>query len=261
MALPYFDNAAPFYTEATQKIDGTTSFTVRKYYDGLGQLVQTQQAGVLLDNACSSDGDTNPNSCDVVSDTWYDAYGQAVRQSVPYTATMSSDYHTPRPSRPETLTAYDILGRTLVITNTDNTMQTFGYSDTLLSGVPYLEAKATDAKGNATLSRGDLWGRAARVIPASGPGVAYGYDAAGRLITTTYGTAETFLDYDLAGRKKSMDDPDMGVWEYTYNGAGGLVAQEDARGCTTLLGYDPLNRLRTRRPTATVLHRSPPPNP
>jgi YD repeat-containing protein len=41
-----------------------------------------------------------------------------------------------------------------------------------------------------------------------------------------------------------MTDPDMGTWNYTaYDALGNLLAQTDARSCTTTLAYDHLNRL------------------
>ena len=57
---------------------------------------------------------------------------------------------------------------------------------------------------------------------------------------------ETTIGYDLAGRKTSMVDPDMGSWSYTYYALGNLLTQTDARGCTTTLGYDSINRLSTK---------------
>jgi len=53
----------------------------------------------------------------------------------------------------------------------------------------------------------------------------------------------TTLGYDLAGRKSTMSDPDMGTWSYTYDAAGNLKTQLDARNITTTLFYDDLQRL------------------
>ena len=166
VALSYFDNATPFYTAATQKIDGSTSFTVRKYYDGLGRLVQTQQVGAVVGGTAR----------DVRTDSYFDAYGRVIQQSMPYDTAQGTGFS--RTGSSFTYTAYDVLGRTLVITGADNTAQTFVYSDTLVSNIPYLETKTTDANGHATTSRSDLWGRAALVTPPTGPGVSYAYNPA-----------------------------------------------------------------------------------
>ena len=54
------------------------------------------------------------------------------------------------------------------------------------------------------------------------------------------------MTYDNAGRKLEMDDPDMGGWSYAYDALGNLTQQTDARGCTTNLTYDLLNRLKQK---------------
>lgn len=35
--------------------------------------------------------------------------------------------------------------------------------------------------------------------------------------------------YDSAGRKREMRDPDMGWWRYSYDPAGNLTSQTDAK--------------------------------
>jgi len=82
-----------------------------------------------------------------------------------------------------------------------------------------------------------------QVIPPTGTGVSYTYDEADRLTSAAYGSASTTLDNDLAGRKISMSDADMGSWSYTYDALGNLTRQKDARGQRICLYYDPLNRL------------------
>jgi YD repeat-containing protein len=51
------------------------------------------------------------------------------------------------------------------------------------------------------------------------------------------------MTYDLLGRKTAMSDPDMGQWSYTYDDAGNLISQTDARGRKTCFYYDALGRL------------------
>ncbi len=76
--------------------------------------------------------------------------------------------------------------------------------------------------------------------------MSYTYDEADRLTNAAYGSASTTMLYDLAGRKTSMNDADMGSWSYTYYAVGNLKTQTDARGCVTTLGYDVLNRLTSK---------------
>ena len=114
--------------------------------------------------------------------------------------------------------------------------------------------KYTDAGDNTTETHYDVRGRVELVDPPSGPSIGYEYDGLDRLITsnilngTTIVMANT-IEYDYAGRKTGMDDEDMGEWEYSYD-ALNLTSQEDARGCTTSLSYDSMNRPIERSYTA-----------
>ncbi|MFZ2423772.1 MAG: hypothetical protein WA029_21775, partial [Anaerolineae bacterium] len=52
----------------------------------------------------------------------------------------------------------------------------------------------------------------------------YSYDVAGRLLTVQdHASNQTTLTHDLLGRKTSMNDPDMGAWQYRYDAVGNLV--------------------------------------
>ena len=133
-------------------------------------------------------------------------------------------------------TTYDVLGRTGYVYATDNTYSHYVYKD--------LETEVTDARGYTTHTTTDVWGRTTWVIPPTGASVHYtSYDTQGRLQQVQYGTATTNLTYDIAGRKLTMDDPDLGDWSYTYDALSNLSTQHDARGCTITMSYDSLNRL------------------
>jgi YD repeat-containing protein len=139
-----------------------------------------------------------------------------------------------------------VLGRTLTNRATDGATTSYLYWKGYVSNVPYLNTTVTNPRGYDTTTQSDIWGRAVYVTPPTGPGVGYAYDAADRLITTARGGSTTQLSYDFGGRKTGMNDPDMGVWHYTYDALGNLLTQTDARnngGCVTTIGYDLLNRL------------------
>jgi YD repeat-containing protein len=57
------------------------------------------------------------------------------------------------------------------------------------------------------------------------------------------GIGVTSMSYDLAGRKTSMGDVDMGLWRYAHDRRGNLTQQTDARSKATCLAYDVLGRL------------------
>ncbi len=222
----------PFWTEAQQRIVGTTYFTLRKYYSGLGQLLQTQVVGAVIGTSTK----------DILTDTFYDTGGRVYQQTVPYEATTGENYHIRNTGAAFTETLYDILGRATEITATDLATTGYAYTDGYASSVPYLDTTVTNPRGNATTTRSDAWGRVTKVTPAIAPYVSYTYDGADRLLSVVRGGATTTLTYDIGGRKLSMNDPDMGLWRYTYDALGKLVTQTDAKGCITTLAYDTLNR-------------------
>ena len=81
----------------------------------------------------------------------------------------------------------------------------------------------------------------------------YRYDPLGNLIETidagnadgAIGNSSTVF-YDKRDRKTRMDDPDMGIWTYTYNAFGELIGQRDAENNQVSMRYDVLGRLVTR---------------
>jgi YD repeat-containing protein len=62
------------------------------------------------------------------------------------------------------------------------------------------------------------------------------------MLTAERGGAEMSLTYDKAGGKLTMDDPDLGDWNYAYNALGSMTRQMDAKNQVTCLYYDNLNR-------------------
>lgn len=211
---------------------------VRKFYNGLGQLIQTQSVGVKLESATLQD---------IFVDYTYNAAGQMWKQSMPYNLnTGGSGYHPPS-GQDFTQTTYDVLGRSVLATATDGTttQTTYAITNTLTSAAPLAETCVIPAgdETRKSCSYANAWGQTVKVDAPLGPGVDYEYDAAGQLITVTYGTAVSTFDYNHAGMKTSMDDADMGAWTYGYDAQGKLTAQTDARGCTTSLDYDSLGRL------------------
>jgi RHS repeat-associated protein len=94
----------------------------------------------------------------------------------------------------------------------------------------------------------------------------YQYDAADALIKVTNHLGHnTHNVYDLLGRKIAMCDPNMGTastlqscstgqtgaWVYTYNLAGDLLTQKDAKNQTLCLEYDVVGRPTVKKQGAT----------
>ena len=116
---PFSNN--PFYTQVTQRVNATTTFSTRKYYNGLGQLLQTEAMGASVNGA--------PR--DILVDTFYDASGRVESQSVPYDKPTSNSYHGRDAYQPATETSYDPLDRVVEITAPDETQTMYTYAITL----------------------------------------------------------------------------------------------------------------------------------
>ncbi len=238
----------PFWTQASQKIDASNSLTVRKFYDGTGELIQSQTAGALV----------NGTTQDIIVDYRYDIYGRLASQSEPYSITPGSGYHTPN-GQYFTTTAYDVLDRPTSVTAPDGSVTSSAYS-IVTGSTPGFETDRTDANNHMTKTITDMWGNTVQVIPpsgsGSGPSMSYGYDVAGHLLTATRGSGSyariTTYTYDIGGRVVSMDDADMHyldyvngwqIYIYTYDALGNLVSQGEPNSQMVCQYYDALNRM------------------
>jgi YD repeat-containing protein len=180
-----YQDAFPFTTTITQKIDSTRSYTVQRVYDGMGRQTKITSGGSMVDTIYQSPTVTS--------------------QSMPY-VTGETIYYTTTTVNPS--------ARTVTVTAPDG-------PPTSTNG---LAATLTDARNNSTTTTKDVWGRVVSVAPPMGPGVTYTYDELNHLKTATRGGVTMAMKYDNAGRKIGMDDPDMGTlgtttddnWAWTY---------------------------------------------
>ncbi|MBN1427227.1 MAG: hypothetical protein JXB07_02505 [Anaerolineae bacterium] len=243
-AYPGGSDPVPLMVEMWQRVEGTDYYSQRKFYNGLGQLIQAQTTRVNV----------GADLQDVIVDYQYDDNGRLIKQTVPYAiGAWTSWGSSPTPWRGQaidghevTTTSYDDLGRPEQVTAPDLTVTGYEYGD--------LYTTVTDPRGTHTTSYSDIWGRTTLVEALEGANVRYHYDVADRLVRvdqlSTGPLAKmitTTLSYDLAGRKIEMNDPDMGVWSYSYDALGNLSYQDDAKGQRVCLYYDNLNRLSGKR--------------
>ncbi len=184
----------------------------------------------------------------------YDSYGQLVSQSG-----AGAEVATP-----SLAFSYDPVGRLVSAKVGTNAAQTFTYDDRNLlvssagpagaSSFTYTAAgrvaTRTDAAGTAsyTYTGGQL---ASVVDPVSGATIAYGYDAADRPTTVTYGTGgpvET-LGYDAAGRVTSDTVAQAGTTVYGYQDTftGDLVTSQTVVGTGAGVGTNTYTYDRSQR--------------
>src|SRR5256884_931194 len=245
--------------DRTRRLNSTTTATYRAFYDGLGHLVETRSPA--------------PGGQDVVRYSFYDASQRLFQQSVPYLVAAYSGppgaaaYAVPDSGQAVTTYTYDALGR--VVTTTDalsfQTPKSYAVvcapAGTGDAGC-FEQTLTVDARNHQSGVLADALGRTAYEQRYTGGGpytlyatAKYSYDYLGELVKIVQpdGVTQTTFGYDMAGRKTSMTDPDLGSQTYTYDQDGNLVQSVDARGGvgTIFAGYDGLDRPIWRNTTNT----------
>jgi RHS repeat-associated protein len=185
------------------------------------------------------------NNDTILQDTQYDELGRVRRTSRPYFSNVNPSYWT-------TYT-YDVYDRPIRVDNPDGSIVTTEYNG--LETTINRERRGDNGYTAVTAKQiKNLQGKIAETIDAIGSGggtatgsrTLYTYHPFGELETVTpqnNGGAITSISYDKRGRKVSMDDPDMGHWEYVHDALGNLRWQKDAKGQVTIMEYDQLNRM------------------
>jgi len=230
----------------------------RKLYNGFGELIQEQ--GPDENWTTNMDG-CNPGSAggEVVVTHTYDGLGRKIRTSTPRSRPQWS-WSTSAPwnedwSNGYTQITYDPIGRTRTERSPNGMQKTYyyAYRDTSIvaEGINENDRLVSwshqDELGRTTLLRSYRWENGSWVVDAE---VQLGYDASDRLTkverrngSSGAWTLLTTLNYDLAGRKTSMWDADLGSWSYAYDKLGQLIRQTDARSKSTCTNYNPLGQI------------------
>jgi RHS repeat-associated protein len=238
--------------DKTQRLNSTTTATSRAFYDGLGHLIETRSPA--------------PGGQDVVRYSVYDASQRLAFQSVPYLVSAytgapgAAAYSTPDTGQAGTSSSYDGLGRLTSSKDALSFQTTKSYAVVCNAAgtgdaACYEQTLTIDPKGHQSGTLVDGLGRTAyeqRYTGNSGSNYAvyatarYSYDFVGDLVKIVQpdGVTQTAFGYDMAGRKTSMTDPDLGGQTYGYDQDGNLVQSVDARGSagTIFVGYDGLDR-------------------
>ena len=177
--------------------------------------------------------------------TEYNRLGQVSRTSRPYYENDPILWETP---------TYDNRGRVRQVTAADGTVTRNIYNG-LTTTTIVDENGADQQRVNVTNGLDQL----VSVTDDDGNTIEYFYDPIGNLVRTRDSAGnETTLTYDIRGRKKTQNDPDMGLWTYEYNALDELVSQTDANqravNESTTMEYDKLGRLirRTEREGVSV---------
>jgi YD repeat-containing protein len=202
-----------YYTTSTSS--GAPASTV--YYDSLNRELRKTTVGF--------DGRI------AIVDKLYNNLGQVASTSRPYFPGEAVSW---------TQFQYDVLGRTVKITEPDGGVTQSSYNG--------LTVSVTNALNHTTQQIKNGLGQVVQTTDAKGNGLAFSFDPFGNPLKTIdpKGNAVT-LSYDLRGRKIAMTDPDMGAWSYGYDVLGEMLWQKDAKGQITYVSYDLLGRVVKRQ--------------
>ena len=200
--------------QISKTVSGSSPITI--YYDMLGREVMKESTAF--------DGRT------IYKASNYDEFGRVASTSLPYFSAATAQWHTYQ---------CDVLGR--------NTQEIF--PDASSTSVIYAGLTTTyiNNKGQVSKKVKNTQGKLVQSIDSASNSNFYQYDALGYLTSVTDAVGNTTsMSYNKRGHKLSMDDPDMGRWEYAYNVFGKLVWQKDAKGQEATIEYDLLNRMTKR---------------
>ena len=172
----------------------------------------------------------------IVQDTAYDRFGRISRKSRPY---YQGD--TPQWAR----FFYDQLDRVVQEDAPDGGQVLYSYGP--LTKTATTKVAGGDVTELVRTETYDVLNRLVSVVEPGGVTTTFAYDALDNRVQVTDSAGNTTrMQYDIRGRKIAMDDPDMGHWDYRYNGFGELVFQQDNKLQQVRMGYDALGRRLTR---------------
>lgn len=247
----------PFYIKYKLRLGlqaGTNEHTWQtRWFDGRGRTIQ--------------DVSPRQGSNTVRVDTAYTINGQFEKATLPFEVTVTAPdaYRVPTWTQPKISTEYDGLGRPTREVNPDGNYVAYVYS--------WLQrVDRHDEALHWKFTYTDVYGRISTVIEydTSDPGylpqnvanhiaTEYTYDVLDNQMSVKRNAwvsapntpVVTTMEYDGLGRKKAMNDPDMGRWEYGYDNGGNLISQKDALYLSNptdfanhllLIDYDNMNR-------------------
>ncbi len=227
----YYDYALPRQKITWIKENGVGN-TIDKYEyrDGLGRLIQAITFG--------------EDNKSIITRIHYDEMGRKYLVEGPFFASGVGYPKEPPTEYPWQQTFYDDRGRPVRVDSPD------AEHGTITATISYsgFSTIMQDPDGAKKTETKDYLGRVIQVIEHGDYEqqyiTRYEYNAAGDpLKTIDAENNETIITYDTLGRKRTIQDADMGYWAYTYDDNGNLKTQTDAKNQTITFTYDELNRV------------------
>jgi RHS repeat-associated protein len=229
----------------------------RVYYDRAGREIRAVTQGF----AASGEAPV------VYKDTRYGRYGGKQWQSEPYFRDLGSSLYVGSGGTTygRNHTVYDALGRPVATYVADQkgtdvvpdgsglpaTKSIVTYGGNTITTTVYVAVSGGGTQARTRNEEKNAIGEIVRVTDALGAQVAHQRDAFGNLIKTRDALGNQIVNgYDRRGRRKSMNDPNSGLWTYDYNALGELISQQSpnqrAAGTATTMTYDVLGRVKTK---------------
>lgn len=228
--------------DGVDPVNGLESY---RYLDGRGRTAQIR-----------TEAGPNPLGGFRVIDITYDSRGLESLKTRPYFSSGTS--FTPfSPGNPATATIYDAIGRPIEVqppagdVGSPIASQFIFYHDSTTLD-PWVIVR-TDAAGKVVKSAQDAFGRIVGIEEVTSLGALVSqmsYDRVGNRIGFSDSASPpnvTATVYDSLDRKIQFDDPDAGLRTYTYDAAGKVSSQTDAKNQRLEFDYDGVGRMIQRR--------------
>lgn len=184
--------------------DGSVSI---KWFDNLGRERLVKSTGI--------------GGVDIATFTRYDSRGMADRVESFNGRLRLTTSHT-----------YDRRGRVLTTSTSRGSFTSYTYGNRTV---------VTNKDGRVYTAHTDAWGNTVSATdPASS--VEYRYSSNGKPSSITADGATVTIEYDIAGNRTRLSDPDAGTNTYSYAADGTPLSHTDGRGVTTEYTFDNLGR-------------------
>ncbi len=184
--------------------DGSVSI---KWFDNLGRERLVKSTGI--------------GGVDIATFTRYDSRGMADRVESFNGRLRLTTSHT-----------YDRRGRVLTTSTSRGSFTSYTYGNRTV---------VTNKDGRVYTAHTDAWGNTVSTTdPASS--VEYRYSSNGKPSSITADGATVTIEYDIAGNRTRLSDPDAGTNTYSYAADGTPLSHTDSRGVTTEYTFDNLGR-------------------
>nr|MCR5646008.1 FG-GAP-like repeat-containing protein [Bacteroidales bacterium] len=196
----------------------------KTYYDAAGRKLRTLTQGM--------DGDP------ILKDFEYNDRGLLYMESLPYylgDAVYWTEYK------------YDDYDRTLFADHPDGMSEVFWYNGPVTTHLRYLDDPDDPVFTTTTVN---AVGWTVNSTDENGNSVVYDYNADGKLRTTQLGSdaaTAVWIDYDAAGNRIVLEDPNYGGVRSVYDAYGQLILTVNPTGEDTSYEYDLLGRMVKRR--------------